>query len=150
MLWMQERESFISDWQRCAHLKSALSPLDREHFAPFTNPDSIIYGLMVRYGSESDFVLSKLKELTDLRKPDPNDLVSINYNMNTMKRNIGFIMNLNQEQRLDSYTIRNIVNTAFDRHTLKEHNIKYMQFRSQHMAMAQVSRPGITPDFSLH
>ena len=76
-LWMQESESFTSDWQRCAHLRSALTPLDREHFAPFTNPDSIIYGLMVKYGSESDFVHCKIKELTNLKKPDPSDLVNI-------------------------------------------------------------------------
>ena len=151
MLWMQERDKFSSDWHRCAHLKSALSPQDREHFASFTNPDSIVYGLMVRYGNETDFVLSKLRELTSLRKPDPSDLTSITSNMNIMKRNLVFIMDLNHEKRLDSYTIRNIVNTAFDRHTLKEHNIQYMQFRSKHLAMAQVSCPGITPEnFSLY
>ena len=40
MLWMRERESFTCDWQRCAHLKSALTPLDRERLAPLTSPDS--------------------------------------------------------------------------------------------------------------
>ena len=59
--------------------------------------------------------------------------------MNTVKQNIGFILNLYKEQRLDSYT-RNVVNTAFDRQTVKR-NMKYMQFKSQY----------ITPEhFSLH
>ena len=140
MLWMEERESFTSVWQRCAHLMSALTPLDREHVAPPTNPDSIIYVLMVKYGSESHFVHCKIKELTNLKKPE-YIYVKINYNMNTVKQNIGFILNLYKEQRLDSYTIKNIVNTAFVRQILKKHNMKYMQFKSQY----------ITPGhFSLH
>ena len=75
----------------------------------------------------------------------------ITSNLNIMKRNLLFIMDLNHERRMDNITVRNIVNTAFDRHTLKEHNIQYTQFRNKQMMKAQVSCPGINPEnFSLY
>ena len=151
MTWMQERDNFPSDWHRCQHLKAALSPEDKEPFASATNPDSIIYGLMRRYGTETDFVLDKLRELNSLRKPDPADLLHITNNINVMRKNIMFIRDLNQTRRLEAGVVSNLVNTAMDRDTLKKHNIEFMQFRAKHLAEASTTCPGITADnFSLY
>ena len=146
MTWMQERDNFPSDWHRCQHLKAALSPEDKESFASATNPDVILYGLMRRYGSETDFVLTKLRELNKLRKPSTVDLVHITHNMNVLRKNIMFIRDLNQTRRLEAGVVRDIVNTALDRDTLKKHNIEFMQFRAKHLAEASKVCPGITAD----
>ena len=82
MTWQEHRDKFSSDWHRLVHLKSALSLQDKEQFGSATNPDSLVYSLMVRYGNETDFVLSKLRELKRLVKPDPSDNKMITSNLN--------------------------------------------------------------------
>ena len=151
MTWQENRDKFSSDWHRIQLLRSVLSPQDEKQFGSATNPDSLVYSLMVKYGNETNFVLCKLRELKSLAKPDPSDTKMITSNLNIMKRNLLYILDLNHEKRLDSITVKNIVNAALDRYTLKEYNIQYNQFRNKQMMKAQVSCPGINPEnFNLY
>ena len=86
---------------------------------------------MRRYGTKTDFVLDKLRELNSLREPDPADLLHITNNINVLRKNITFIRDLNQTTRLEAGIVSNLVNTAIDRDTLKKHNIESMQFQCQ-------------------
>ena len=93
--WLQEKDMFPGDWHRRQHLMGALSSEDKAYFVSATDPDDIIHGLMRLYGTETDFVLRKLKELNSLTKPHPANLKHIINNLCILRENIKFIRDHN-------------------------------------------------------
>ena len=140
---MKERKSFNSVWHKCSPQVSADFSRQRTLWSPYQ--DSIIYHIW----SHGEYcgvrlVHCKIKKLTNLKN------VNINYKTTKLQHGYHerFILNLYKEQRLNNYTIKKYCEYCFvDK--LKQLDI-LCNSGHKHMAMAESSRPGITPDFSLH
>ena len=85
--------------------------------------------------------------MKNLKPPRVDEYKSIQRNLHKMKQNIMHIC----EYRLEAPVINAIVNTAFDSDTLKQYNVKFMEFRAKCKELSVDVVEGITEsNFALY
>ena len=87
-------------------------------------------GMLQIFGTEQDQVPRKIEELKALKKPNPDDHQLIQKNLLKVKHDLLWIIDVEQEARLEAGIIRDIIPQAFSTKLLEDHNKAFMAFRN--------------------